>query len=48
MRRLTAPVKASDGIAIGRAFVVERGEAMAVEPKGSAEHEHSRFEEAPR
>ena len=48
MRRLTAPVKASDGIAIGRAFVVERGEAMAVEPKGSAEHEHSRFEEAVR
>ena len=48
MRRLTASVKASEGIAIGRAFVVTRGEAVAVEPKGSAEQEHSRFKEAVR
>ncbi|MBQ7856056.1 MAG: phosphoenolpyruvate--protein phosphotransferase [Alistipes sp.] len=46
MKRLTATVRASEGIAIGRAFVVERGEVVAEPPQGSVEQEQQRFEEA--
>lgn len=46
VKRLVAQVRASEGIAIGRAFVVRREAVGSSEPKGDVECERARFFEA--
>ena len=46
MKRIVSPVRASEGVAVGRAYVVRRSVAASTAVCGDVESERDRFERA--